>query len=181
MNHRSPRERWGAVARFLHWAMAVLILGQLALGWFAGELDSSPEKIQWMTGHKSLGITILALAVLRVAWRLLHGRPTEPPGIPAWSVWASRASHAALYGLMLYLPLTGWLTASTARLPWDLWWWFEWPRLAAPDPALHEVAEDLHEIGVWLLVAVLLVHVAAGLWHHFVRQDRVLARMWSDS
>lgn len=179
MNRNGAKERWGTMARTLHWGMAALILAQLGLGWYAEELGNTPEKIQWMTGHKSLGITILALALLRIGWRLLHGRPADPPGTPAWSRRASRVAHGTLYGLMLYLPLTGWLVASTTRLPWDLWWRVEWPRLAGPDPALHERAKDWHEFGVWLLTAVLLVHIGAALWHHVVRRDRVLVRMWS--
>jgi cytochrome b561 len=179
MDRNGTGEQWSATARRLHWAMAVLIVAQLSVGWYAENLGNTPDKIQWMTGHKSLGITILALALLRIAWRLSHGRPSAAAGTPAWSRRAAQASHAALYVLMIYLPLTGWLVASAARLPWKLWWWVEWPRLAGPDTALQARAEELHEFGVWLLAAVLLVHAGAALWHHFVRRDRVLVRMWS--
>ena len=181
MTRHQARQQWGAVARALHWGMAALILGQLALGWLASDMARSPEKIQWMTGHKSLGITILLLAVFRIAWRLLHGRPIETPGLPRWTRWASSASHAALYAVMLFLPLSGWLVASASRLPWKLWWWLDWPRLTGPDPALKERAEALHEAGAWLLAGLLVVHVAAALWHHFARRDRVLERMWRGS
>lgn len=179
MSARSSREHWGRVARFLHWGMAVLILAQLALGWLASDMARSPEKIQWMTGHKSLGITILLLAVFRIAWRVLHGRPAKPPGLPRWTRLAARLSHVALYVVMLALPLSGWLVASASRLPWKLWWWLEWPRLAGPDPALKERAEALHEAGAWLLAGLLAIHVGAALWHHFARRDQVLERMWS--
>lgn len=174
----NTREAWGALARGLHWFLAILIPAQGVLGWFVHEMENSPAKIQWMTSHKSLGITILMLVVLRLIWRWLQPVPAEPPGSAPWERRASRVAHVGLYLLMIAIPLSGWLAASTTRLPWKFWWWFEWPRLAQSDKVLHDVAKETHEVLIWVLVAVVAVHVGAALRHHFVKRTNVLERMW---
>jgi cytochrome b561 len=157
--------------------MAVLILAQGLLGWVGHEMARSPAKVDVMTAHKSLGITLLLLALLRLAWRATHRAPPPPPGSGRWAIRAAALSHLLLYGLLIALPLSGWLAASTSIVPWKLWWLIPWPDLAAPNEALHEVAEEAHEILVKLLMAVLAVHVSAALHHHFLRRDDVLLRM----
>ncbi len=169
---------WSPLARGLHWLMAALILAQGAVGWFGHEMNRSPVKVEVMTAHKSLGITLLLLVALRLLWRWAHPAPPHPAGSKPWEVWAARLSHALLYLLMIALPLSGWLSASTSIVPWKLWWVIPWPAIAAPDQGLHEFAEELHEFLVKALIALLIVHVAAALRHHFLRRDDVLLRMW---
>jgi cytochrome b561 len=175
-NHNGIKT-WNRGARSLHWLMALLILLQSAVGWIAHEMPRSPLKIDVMTGHKSLGITLLLLVFIRLLWRWRHPGPPVPEGSKFWEVWAARLSHAALYSLMLALPLSGWLAASTSIVPWKLWWVVPWPTIATANEHLHEIAGEVHEALVWCLTAVLIVHVAAALWHHFVKRDTVLVRM----
>jgi len=177
MATRVPSESWSRTARSLHWLMALLILLQAVVGWIGHEMERSPLKVDVLTAHKSLGITLLMLAVLRLLWRWTHPAPPHPAGSPRWQLWAARLTHVALYILMIALPLSGWLVASTSIVPWKLWWLIPWPRIAAADKTLHEIAQDVHEALVWWLVAVLAVHVAAALWHHFAKRDTVLLRM----
>lgn len=158
--------------------MALLILLQGIVGWYGHEMERSPAKIDVMTAHKSLGITLLLLALLRLAWRVTHPSPPPPPGSPRWEIRAAAASHALLYALLIALPLSGWLAASTSIVPWKLWWVVPWPDIAAPSEPLHEFAEELHEVLVKLLAAVLALHVVAALRHHFRKRDDVLVRMW---
>jgi len=172
-----PSESWSRTARSLHWLMALLILSQAVVGWIGHEMERSPLKVDVLTAHKSLGITLLMLAVFRLLWRWTHRAPPHPAGSPPWQSWAARLTHIALYVLMFALPLSGWLVASTSIVPWKLWWLIPWPKIASADKTLHEIAEDIHEALVWWLVAVLAVHVAAALWHHFARRDTVLLRM----
>jgi cytochrome b561 len=157
--------------------MALLMLAQLLLGWVAAEMDRSPLKIDVMTAHKSLGITLLLLLAMRLLWRATHAAPLPPEGSKPWQVRAAASSHLALYLLMIALPLSGWLSASTSIVPWKLWWLIPLPEIGAPDPQLHEIAMELHEGLVWGLLVVLAVHVGAALWHHFVHRDEVLSRM----
>lgn len=165
------------MARGLHWLMALLIVAQALGGWVIDEMDSSPLKVDAMTTHKSLGITLLLLLLVRLVWRWTHTAPPLPTGSKAWEILAARLSHLALYLLMIAVPLSGWLSASTSIIPWKLWWLIPWPRLASPSKDLHDLAEELHEGLIWALAAVLALHVAAALYHHYVKRDPVLRRM----
>jgi len=168
---------WDGVTRSLHWLMAVLIVVQATVGWVGAEMERSPLKIDVLSAHKSLGISLLLLVLVRLLWRWTHTAPSPPEGTGRWMIWSARVSHYALYLLMLAVPFSGWLSASTVIVPWKLWWVIPWPTIAAPDQRLHKIAEDLHENLVWWLVAFLTIHVAAALWHHFGKRDRVLLRM----
>jgi cytochrome b561 len=178
LRYRNTRSSWGWFSRFLHWLVVLMIALQAALGFIADSLSRSPLKVDMMTAHKSLGITILAVLLVRVAWRLGNPPPVHPPGSPAWEKTAAKISHALLYVLMFAVPLSGWLSASTSIIPWKLWWTLSWPRIASPDPDLHSLASDLHEITFICLCIVLTIHIAAALKHHFINRDEVLKRMW---
>jgi len=175
---KSTETSWGLVARLLHWGMALLIAAQAAIGWIADELDRTPLRADVMTAHKSLGITLLMLLALRLAWRAFDPKPLPPPGAPAWAVRAARYTHGLLYLLLFALLMSGWLAASTTILPWKLWWVLPWPAIAAPNPDLHHLAEEIHEASLAGLMALLAAHAGAALKHHFVDRDGVLRRMW---
>jgi cytochrome b561 len=177
MPNHEHADSWNYTARALHWLMALLIVAQAVGGWIADEMERSPLKVDVMTFHKSLGVTLLLLVLFRLLWRWTHRAPPPPEGSKPWEIRAAQAAHAALYVLMIALPLSGWFAASTTIVPWKLWWLIPWPRIAAPDEHLHEIAGELHETLVWLLAAILAVHVAAALYHHFAKRDRVLLRM----
>ena len=177
MTKRSPDDSWNATTRALHWLMALLILMQAVGGWVIDEMERSPLKVDAMTAHKSLGITLLLLLLVRLLWRWTHTAPPPPQGSKPWEILAARLSHIALYLLMIAVPVSGWLSASTSIVPWKLWWLVPWPRIAGPSKDLHELAEELHEGLIWALVAVLALHVTAALYHHFVKHDPVLRRM----
>ena len=177
MPDRSLNDSWSATARGLHWLMALLIVMQAVGGWVIKEMDSSPLKADAMTAHKSLGITLLLLLIIRLLWRWTHPAPPPPEGSKPWEVLAARLSHIALYLLMVAVPLSGWLSASTSIVPWKLWWLLPWPRIAVPSKDLHEIAEALHEGLIWAMALVLAAHVAAALYHHLVKRDPTLRRM----
>jgi cytochrome b561 len=175
---RNDSQTWGSVARALHWSIAALIGIQLCLGWIGGEMARSPAKVNLMTAHKSLGLTVLALVVLRILWRWANVAPQPPERSPRWEILAAKASHLVLYLLLVAVPLSGWVAASTSAIPWKFWWLAPLPNLLEPQPDLHEVAGEVHEALVTTFLVVLGVHVVAALRHHFLQRDRVLMRMW---
>ena len=174
---RNDSASWGAAAKALHWAMAALILAQIALGLTAVGWHLSPTKIQLFFWHKSTGMLILALLALRLAWRLVNPTPALPAGTPAWERAAARASHALLYFLMVALPVTGWIVNSAANIPFRIFYLVPLPALVAPDKALADGVALVHR-GLFVLLAIVLVaHVAAALRHHFVKRNDILVRM----
>jgi len=170
---------WGSMARGLHWLAALLILAQLPLGWFANEMETGPDKITWMTLHKSLGVTLFLLMLFRLLWRVSHTVPDPPPAARAWEIRMAAVVHWTLYAAVLAQTTAGWLAADTSRIPWKLWWLIPLPDWLDPSEGLHEAAEEAHEFLAVVLVALLTLHIAAALWHHYIRRDYVLRRMWS--
>jgi len=170
--------RWGAASQILHWLIALLILVLGVVGLTMGELPRTPKYFWVYTAHKSLGLTVLALVVLRLGWRLHAGAPPPVPGTPTWQERIARTTHWLLYVLMFAIPLSGWLYDSASGLrPFHWFGLVEVPRLVAPDPRTVAVSHAIHEYGFWLLIAVVLAHAGAALHHHFVQRDATLARM----
>jgi len=179
MSIRSDATHWGSLARFFHWSVVVLLLVQAVVGLVMVELPRRPNVIPVYDFHKSLGLTILFLAVLRLAWRAIDRRPEEPSTMPRWQVIAARAGHVALYALLFAVPLSGWLFDSANGLrPLMFWGIVRMPGISGGrNKDLAEVAEDGHGLLFWLLVLVAAGHAAAALYHHFVQRDDVLRRM----
>jgi len=182
---KGDRGHWGSVAKFFHWTIVLLILCQAVVGWTMVNLPRGPGVIPWYTFHKSVGLTVLALAVLRLSWRVFDSRPEEPIGMPRWQALGARAGHALLYLLIFLMPLSGWWLDSVAALR-PLYWFglIQIPPLGGPDPAipnLKEIAQARHEFLFWVLAIVALGHAAIALIHQFVYRDNVLGRMWPES
>ena len=174
---RSTEQSWGALLRAFHWLVAVLILAQGAIGLSMVQMGLTPAKVRVFALHKSIGLTILALVLLRLAWRLAQRAPREVP-MPAWQRAAARLSHFLLYVLILALPFSGWLFNSAANFPLEWFGLFHVPSLTRGlDPVLKAFALRAHVVLFWVLVAVVAIHVAAALWHHYRQRDDVLRRM----
>ncbi len=186
---RNTAAGWGWPARALHWAMAAGIVAMLGAGLWAAEVeDDLIACYRLVQLHKSLGATLFALAALRLGWRLANPTPAPPPGMPRWQRRAAAASHAALYALMLAMPLTGWLMASASplndadavpfRIPNEVFGLFALPDpYPVGDPALTRRLAALH-LGLALaLIAMIGVHAAAAIRHAVRDRDGVLRRM----
>jgi cytochrome b561 len=176
---KSTPSRWGWLAQLFHWLIVIGILAQGTLGLVMVNLPRRPNVIPVYNVHKSLGLTLLLLAVLRLAWRAFDRRPDNPPAMPRWQRAAARAGHAVLYLLLFAVPLSGWLFDSVARLR-PLYWWgmVRMPSLSGgARPDWKEAAAATHEWLFWTLVAVAALHAAAALKHHFIDRDDVLRRM----
>jgi len=173
---RSTATSWGAVTRSFHWGMLLLFVGIASIGLYMTDLPLGPRKLRIYALHKSIGLTLLGLAALRLLWRLGERRPAPPP-MPTWQARGAVATHALLYLLMFAIPLSGWLYNSAAGFPLQWFHLVNLPALTAADPALKALARQLHAGGVLLLAAVVALHAAAALKHHFVDRDRTLRAM----
>ena len=170
-------QRYTLPAMVLHWLIAVLIFGLFPLGLYMSDLALSPRKLQLISWHKWLGITVLLLVVLRLLWRLGHRPPPLPDSVPRWQAHAADALHKLLYLLILAIPLSGWALSSAAGIP--VVWWGVLP-LPSLLPADHALARELAQLHKWLnftMAALVVAHVGAALKHHLVDRDGVLLRM----
>ena len=175
---RSTEAGWGALVRAFHWLIAALILAQAVIGLSMIQMGVTPAKVRVFALHKSIGMTILALVLLRIAWRLGETRPADPAGMPPWQRGAARAVHVALYVLIVAIPLSGWWFNSTSNAPLVWFGFVDIPSLTGGyDPVWKPRALLAHQTLFWILVALLVAHVGAALWHHFGQRDEVLRRM----
>lgn len=177
MDLKNRSGRWGGVSQLLHWAILVLLVWIAWLGLTMVDMPNTPAKIGNYALHKSLGLTLLALVALRLAWRLFAGAPAPVAGTPTWQARVASLTHLALYGLMFAIPLSGWLFNSASGYPLQWFKRFNLPALAGRDPTLADTAVRVHEAGFWLLVALVMLHAAAALYHQFVQRDDTLRRM----
>lgn len=174
---RNSSQSWGSVAIALHWLLALLIFVQMGLGWVAVLWRLSPTKLDLFVWHKSVGMLMLALIIVRIAWRLLNPTPSLPPTTPQWEAWAARSGHMLLYLIMVGLPLSGWLINSAANVPFRIFWRVPLPDIVGPDEAVEAASKQAHLVMFIVLAVVVTLHVAAALRHHFWLRDDVLVRM----
>jgi cytochrome b561 len=166
---------YGLTAKVLHWLIAAILVGQFALGWLMPEVRRGMEPGTSMHLHISIGIVVLALIVVRLLWRMAHRVP--PPALPRWQAMASSAVHGLLYLLVLATTLSGWFYASARGWPLTFFGLAPLPPLSAQGSAVARAIGSLHENLVWVLFALIAVHVAAALAHAFVYRDQVVQRM----
>ena len=177
MQLKTDESRYGVVAQLFHWTIVVLIIVQFILANRADDLPLGSAKIAVLAQHKSFGITILGLALLRLIWRWLNPVPPEPTDIPRWQRIAARVSHIALYALLLITPLAGWLMSSARNFPVSWFGLVTLPDFIAPNKAAYEVLHETHELLAQTLFWLALLHMAAALKHHFIDKGNVLRRM----
>lgn len=190
-------QRYTVVAIILHWAIAVAILGMIPLGWWMGEALEQPatqaQAIAAFQLHKSIGLTVLALSVIRLAWRLMNPAPPLPEGMKPWERLLAKAVHWAFYGIIVFMPLTGWLYVSTAwsvhdhralDVPTLYFGLFRVPHILGlagmsedVRAALAAIFEFSHSKLAWGAIGLAVLHVAAALKHQFVDKDGLLGRM----
>lgn len=168
-----------STAKILHWLVAGLIVLQFVLAKLAENTDSPVRELALLANHKSVGITILALAVVRILWRFRNKAPALPASMPRWQVLSSHVSHWTLYALLFLIPLSGWLMSSASAYSVSWFNLIQLPDFVAPNPDLKETFEEIHELLANLLAAVALLHIAAALKHAIIDKDGVLSRMSS--
>lgn len=177
MQIRNTPSQWGSVSKLLHWLVVALVLAMAGLGLTMTDLPRGADRSVAYALHKSLGITLLAVVVLRLAWRLHAGAPAPVTGTPRWQVRVAALTHWALYGFLLAMPMSGWMLNSASGSALEWFGLVNLPAIAGEDPALRDRAGDVHEWLFWSLSALVVVHVAAAFYHHLFIGDATLARM----
>jgi len=178
---RNSKTDWGWLAKVFHWAGAAIILILLVHGWWMTHMTPRPERLANYAWHSALGYDLFVILILRLLWRWLNPVPELPVGLQRWEHVAARLSHAGLYVLMFIVSLTGWMVATTLRVPMakDLLG-IDVPPLVTVDRSVRQWIEESHLVVAYVLAAVVLIHVVAALRHHVVKRNNVLRRMiWS--
>ena len=166
------------VLRTLHWLMAAVIFVAIGLGVWASLLPHNDLRSDVLFVHKSLGVTVLALVVLRIAVRLAVGAPAYSVPLGRLVDAAAQSGHLALYALMIALPVSGYLTSTAGGHEVSFFGLFTLPRLVPESKALDEAASEAHFVFAWAIGITLALHLAGVAWHARMKKDEVLARMW---
>jgi len=170
-------DRYTGTAKTLHWLMAILLFGLLALGFYMHDLPLSPEKLKLYSWHKWAGVTAFLLVLVRLAWRVTHLPPALPASMPRIMQLAAHAGHFALYALMIAIPLSGWLMSSAKGFQTVWFGVLPIPDLLDKNKELGDLLAIVHKGLNLLFVAVLAGHIGAALKHHFIDRDDILTRM----
>lgn len=184
MRMRNDDTRYGLVALTLHWLIALAVIGLYVVGSIMTDMKPSLTQFELYQLHKSFGITVLVLTVVRLGWRIANPQPSLPPSMPQWQRIAAKATHWAFYAFLVAAPLAGWalVSASSLNVPTVLFGIVPLPHIefiaTSPDKqALEGVFEELHELFANALAALFLAHVGAALYHHLRLRDSVLLKM----
>lgn len=169
---KNTADSWGIVSRSIHWLVVLLILFQGTTGLLREQLPRGT-----MNFHKSVGITILILAVVRLIWRIYAGAPRPVAGTARMQSIGASIVHWLLYALIFIMPITGWILTDAGKRPLA-WFGIPMPDLIGVNEALHKTFEYWHEQMFWVLVVVASAHALAAMYHHLFVRDRTLTRMW---
>ena len=179
--HRSPAytmdsASYGGMARLLHWIVAGLVLLQTLIGWIMPDIDQNTPQEGFVALHLSVGVVLLVVVIIRVVWRATHpvlgARSLKP-----WEYWLASTVHGLIYALLVIIPLLGWAAAGYYGYTVRLFGLLKLPALADGTMDWAHAAGDIHAVLVNVLLAAIALHVAAALYHYFVRRDQVLQRM----
>jgi len=176
-NEQSAPLHYTGTAKVLHWLVALIIIGLFVLGQYMSDLSMSPRKLQLYSWHKWFGVTVFLLVLVRLGWRLMHQPPRLPEQMPKLQQLASHVGHTALYGLMLAIPISGWLMSSAKGYQTVWFGVLPIPDLLGKDKLLGDLLAELHGALNGVLMFIVVIHVIAALKHHFIDRDDVLKRM----
>lgn len=176
MHLRNTADRYGSLAKLLHWGMALVIFYLLFLGFTMGDLPIA-EKVKTYGLHKSLGIFVLSLAAMRVIWRLKGPVPPLSSTMRPHERYAALITHASLYILMFLMPMSGWLMSSAAGFPVSPFGLFVLPDLIEPSKQARNFWHTAHEFLSFALIGLISLHILGAFYHHFYYRDHVLRRM----
>jgi cytochrome b561 len=177
MLFKNSNDRYGLVAQLLHWSIVALVITQIVLAGQAEDASSLLQKAKILTTHKSIGMTVFLLAILRLLWRFSNTVPAPVPGTKSWQERLATLMHWALYGLVFLTPLVGWMMSSAKNYTVSYFGFFTWPNLVAPNESLFEVLKQTHGLLAGTMATLAMLHAAAALKHHLFDKDNVLRRM----
>lgn len=173
--------RYTATAKLLHWLLALALIAAIGIGLYMVSLSFSPQRLKLYNWHKWLGVSILALSLVRMGWRLANKPPALPAAMqarmPAWQHLAHHGTHLALYALFFIVPLLGWAYSSAAGFPIVFLGLVQLPDWVPVSSTLAETIKPLHQWAAYALAGLIVLHVAAALKHQFIDRDGLLLRM----
>jgi cytochrome b561 len=176
---RNTQNSWGLIAKALHWIGAVAILLLLGHGWWMTHMAERAVRLDHYAGHSALGYDLLALVLLRLLWRWLNPVPELPADLKPWERMAAHLGHVGLYVLMLVVSVTGWMVATTFRVPMtrDVFGIDVPPLVTMVERSTRQMIEGSHMVLAYVLAALVAVHVIGALRHHFSKRNDILRRM----
>ena len=168
---------YGFVSKNFHWIMALIILFNFTLGYFMGDLDKGPLRFFIFNFHKSIGILVIVLIILRFLWRLFNLVPT-PLSKNNLLNKLSKFVHYFFYFILLVVTFSGWTYSSARGGPFNVFGLFSVPALVEKNEEIGKIARDIHSISVYIFIAFVALHILATLYHHYFLKDKTLKRMW---
>lgn len=176
MSH-DDTHNYNPVSRVFHWLVAVLILGLIPVGFYMEQMSSSPLKFEIYGWHKSLGISVLLLAFLRVGWKIYKKPPSSLTTHKCWEKLLSKTIHIVLYIAIFVMPLSGWVMSNSGGYAVQFFGLFEMPKLVEKDKFISDLARSVHEIAGFVVMGCVGFHVVGALKHHYSDKDATLTRM----
>lgn len=176
---RNTEASWGWLARAFHWGTGALILGMFAYGLWMTEFPAREDRAYHYAIHASIGISLLSLMVARLIWRALNPTPQPPASSARWEITAARLGHIGLYVAVFATLIAGWFLAGSGRrtLDYALFGIVPMPNMLGTGSPYHKPLEEAHMLFAYAMMALVVVHVAAAIWHARVKRDGVLSRM----
>jgi cytochrome b561 len=168
---------FGSVAKTFHWVIALCIMGMLAIGFIMTDMKPSPTKMTLYSLHKSTGVLIFLLVILRFSWRAWNPAPQLPKSLNPWHHRLAKLSPLTLYSLMFLMPVSGIMLSQAAGYPINVYDIFSLPVFLSKNLDLSKAAATAHKYGAFLLIGVLTLHVSAAFYHHFILKTNILKRM----
>ena len=178
MSAKNTINSFGSIAKSFHWIVAILIIAMLVFGYFLEDFNGKPAQEIVYNTHKTIGIVILALVILRLGWRWMNIQPGYSATLPSMYKTFVKLAHYAIYLVIIAMPMSGWVMATAAgHVPHFLgWFYFPMPGISLNEHLAGQMYE-LHNILAIVLIVLISFHVLAALLHHFVLKDNVLKRM----
>jgi len=178
---RNTNAGWGTISRWFHWILAIAIIGMIGFGWWVNHVPARPDRFFYRSIHADIGYVVLLLTVIRLAWRIGNPTPALPAESRPWQKIAARISHAALYLVVILVAMLGWAHSGAHAPDYSSFFGlFHVPQFTSPDREAARAYEDRHILFAYVLLALIVVHVAATAWHHYIRRDRVAVRMLTE-
>jgi cytochrome b561 len=175
---RNTTKSWGSLARAFHWVLGLTILGMLAFGWWMNHIPARPDRFFYRNIHADIGYLVLLFTMLRLIWRLVNPTPSLPSDTPRWQRIAAHINYGALYVVTILVTMLGWAHSGAHTPDYSSWFGlFHVPQITSPDKAAADAYEDRHIFFAYVLLALIVMHIAAAAWHHFIKRDRVVTRM----
>lgn len=177
MNWRNTTDRYGVVAQGFHWIVALCVIGLLIVGLLMTDMKPGPDMFKVYALHKSIGITVLGLAVLRLLWKISNPHPHSLPTHQKWEKFLAALVHVFLYFAIIGMPLSGWIMSSAKGFPVSVFGWFTLPDLVGQSEQISKLANQFHELTAYALIAAIGLHFAGAMKHHVIDKDSTLRRM----